>query len=235
MTERVGLPPIPGMTLNSLAMIKAAERDDAIREENDREIAASIMQSVFRMKFDKERVQKLRRQRDEKLQRDAAVVIECHLRGMVGRRIFKSMMEEEQARAITVIQARIRSKKGRLESEQLKRKKMRIKREHAAATAVQSIYRGKLSRRKFVVKGYEKRWRRQQQSMYEKTNKVEGLEGLQLTEKRGGAGGGGGGGGLTRIATASQRELEEEARKEGRKATLLSAPMGNTMGALGYD
>jgi hypothetical protein len=133
----------------------------------------------------------------------SAVVIQCHLRGLFGRTVYKAKVEEEHSRAITIIQARIRSKRDRLQTDDMKRRRGLERRRAAGAITMQSIWRGKVSRRKVVAPSFEKVFRRRQQTMYEKMDK-QGL-GFELQEAR--------------STRASPIPFNEEDEDEGRKQT----------------
>ena len=172
------------MTLNSRAMVIREERDKALQLEHDMETAAIRIESAVRRKVEMRKVNIVRTQADLVKRNHAALVIEAHLRGLCDRKVYKKMVEEEQHRAITVIQARIRAQKGRVRTQELKVKKERQKRMHDAASVVQCIYRGKLARRKWATSAENERWIERQQNMYEKTEDIEGLRNLKLEQSR---------------------------------------------------
>ena len=94
----------------------------------DMEAASVQLQSVMRAKLDRKRVNLLRDKRIKKWQTTAAIVIQRCERGKWGRNVYKMMIRKEQEEAITRIQARIRLKRGRLESEQKKKVHQRKRR-----------------------------------------------------------------------------------------------------------
>jgi len=181
MTERVGLQPIPGLTLNSRKMMEREKQEEELKHLQDMEMASVQLQSVMRAKLGKKRAKLIREEKIKKEQMEAALVIQRFERGMWGRMIYKEMIRKEQEEAITRIQARIRSNRGRLESEQKKKALQRKKRQHNAAVTVQSIFRGKMSRRKVTAPSYEKVFHRRQQSMYLQMEKT-GMEFVDLGE-----------------------------------------------------
>jgi hypothetical protein len=91
--------------------------------------AASVqLQSVMRAKLGRKRVNLIRDDHIKKEQTNAATVIQRCERGKWGREVYKKMIRKEQEEAITRIQARIRLKRGRLESEQKKKVHQRKRR-----------------------------------------------------------------------------------------------------------
>ena len=91
--------------------------------------AASVqLQSVMRAKLGRKRVNLIRDDHMKKEQTNAATVIQRCERGKWGREVYKKMIRKEQEEAITRIQARIRLKRGRLESEQKKKVHQRKRR-----------------------------------------------------------------------------------------------------------
>jgi hypothetical protein len=185
LSDMLSLPPIPGMTLNSAAALQRQERDDKLREEVERENAVVELQSLMRQRLDKKRVEQLRREANAKRQTQAATRIQSYERGIQGRVIHKKKQAAREYRAITLIQSRIRSQRSRHFCVKLKQDKAYISRRNGAATGIQAIYRGKLSRRKYgYTRGFSGVWRKRQQSMYEKSDKIAALKGLKLTEQR---------------------------------------------------
>ena len=77
-------------------------------------------------------------------QERSAIKIQAVARGFKGRKRVKAMIQKEKEEAITRIQARIRLKRGRLESSQMKKKIQREKRANEAAITVQKQFRGKV-------------------------------------------------------------------------------------------
>jgi hypothetical protein len=183
MTEAVGLPPIPGMTLNSRKMMEKQRIEDELRHEEAMEKAAVEIQSIMRQRMDSKIAESRRLVKLEVMKSMSAVVIQCQLRGMWGRMRFNQVLADEQARAITIIQARIRSKRDRFDTDQKKRAFALERRRKNAAILMQSIWRGKVSRRTISAKSYAKVYRRKQQSMYEKMDR-KGLTGIELQEAR---------------------------------------------------
>ena len=166
MTEKVGLRPIPGLTLNSRKMMERERLEEEEKHAEDMESAAVQLQAVFRRCFGKRKVDGIRETQKMERVKGAATVIEKALRGMMGRKIFQALIRKEQEEAITRIQARIRLNRTRLESEAKKKRVLRDKRERDAAVTVQCIYRGKMSRRLVVAPSYEKLYYRRRKSMY---------------------------------------------------------------------
>jgi len=103
---------------------------------------------------------------------------------MFGRKVVMEKVVAWKAKAVTLIQARIRAKKDRGKTDDLKRKKVLDRRKSYAAVLVQSIWRGKDSRRRAVAPSYEKLYREKQQSMYLKMDKHHALRGVSLQEAR---------------------------------------------------
>jgi len=157
MTEIIGLPPIPGMTLDSKKMIEQQRQEHLLKLRDDQAKASVQIQSCIRQRIGTKRVNEIRRIRHEEKIRLLAIKIQKSWRGMVGKRIYKKMVWTEQSAAITFIQNRIRMKRARLQSEALRKAKSTEKRRMFAAIKVQSMWRGKVSRRSHVCQSYEKK------------------------------------------------------------------------------
>ncbi|GMH90943.1 hypothetical protein TL16_g11916 [Triparma laevis f. inornata] len=157
MTEKVGLKPIPGLTLNSRKMMEMEAREEEAKMLEKRELATVQIQALFRARAGKRRMRMVQDLAMDKMRKKGAIRIQSFLRGCKGRMRVKAMIRKEQEEAITRIQARIRLKRGRLETEEKKKAFHRKKRCNQAATCVQRQYRGKLSRRKIICPTYARR------------------------------------------------------------------------------
>ena len=172
--EMVGLKPIPGLTLNSRKMIAMQlakeEEDERAREE----LASVQIQAIFRARAGKKRMSIIRTKHDHDIKEKSAIKIQAVARGFKGRRRVKAMIQKEKEEAITRIQARIRLKRGRLESTQMKKRMQREKREAEAAVTVQKQFRGKLSRRKYgITTSFNTRSSLKVQKMYRTMEKLD--------------------------------------------------------------
>jgi len=183
-TEAVGLTPIPGMTLDSRKMMERKRIDDALKEEDDMERAAIELQSLMRQRLDAKRVDKKRAKKKVAARWSNCIFIQCHVRGVFARTRFRKLVEEEHHRAITVIQARIRAKRDRGRIAGIKRNIGLTKRQRYAAELVQSIWRGKISRRAVVAPSFEKEFKRRQSRMYTQLDKAAGGKNIELQETR---------------------------------------------------
>ncbi|GMI00027.1 hypothetical protein TrST_g12751 [Triparma strigata] len=157
MTETVGLKPIPGLTLNSRKMMEMEARKKEAQLLARKELATVQIQALFRSRAGKKRMNLIRNHALTKKRTSASTKIQSFLRGCEGRMRVKALIRKEQEEAITRIQARIRLKRGRLETDERRRKIHQSKRRNEAAVTVQRQYRGKLSRRKVICGSYAKR------------------------------------------------------------------------------
>jgi len=151
MTEKVGLPPIPGMTMDSKKMIEQHRIEDELKHADDLAKASVQIQACIRQREAARHVRDLKKQKMDEKVLQCTIKLQRLWRGRLARNVYKTLMDAQQCKAITFIQNRIRIKRARLESEAIRKAKLFKKRRIAAAVVVQALMRGKLSRRTYVT------------------------------------------------------------------------------------
>jgi hypothetical protein len=122
---------------------------------------------LLRARIQKRQVADLRASRLEAKKAAKGAFIQRCFRGHLGRKRAQAFVHRGQLVAITRIQAWIRSNKGRLEGEAMRKIAAKARREHDAAKVMQAFQRGKISRRlNQVAPSYQKHWAKRRHSMY---------------------------------------------------------------------
>ena len=138
LVEMVGLKPIPGLTLNSRKMMAMQAAEAEAKQHEKEELASVQIQAIFRARAGKKRMSIIAKKHQDLVKEMSATKIQAVARGFKARRRVKGIIQKEKEEAITRIQARIRLKRGRLESTQMKKRILRekVKCSESAASSV---------------------------------------------------------------------------------------------------